>query len=124
MDTRSALPLATKGTQELFTNNIYETFMVIYGHLRDAVGKGAGAVTVLLVPRVRRQKISNEIYVFLIHFQSIQSRSNKLCIRLFILLAEEGILYELLPFGLRLMETLDETLHHVLLQPHRLCSCP
>ena len=32
-----------KGTQELFTNNIYETFMVIYGHLRDAVGKGAGA---------------------------------------------------------------------------------
>ena len=35
--------LATKGTQELFTNNIYETFMVIYGHLRDAVGKGAGA---------------------------------------------------------------------------------
>ena len=96
--------------------------MVIYGHLRDAVGKGAGAVAVPLVPRVRRQKISNEIYVFLIHFQSIQSRSNKLCIRLFILLAEEGILYELLPFGLRLMETLDETLHHVLLQPHRLCS--
>ena len=90
---------ATKGTQELFTNNIYETFMVIYGHLRDAVGKGAGAVAVALVPRVRRQKISNEIYVFLIHFQSIQSRSNKLCIRLFILLAEEGILYELLPFG-------------------------
>lgn len=24
-------------------NNIYESFMYIYGHLRDAVGKGAGA---------------------------------------------------------------------------------
>ena len=25
---------------EFFMNNIYETFMVIYGHLCDAVGKG------------------------------------------------------------------------------------
>ena len=41
--TLGSAALATKGTQELFTNNIYETFMVIYGHLRDAVGKGAGA---------------------------------------------------------------------------------
>jgi len=34
----------TINEHKLFTNNIYETFMVIYGHLRDAVGKGAGAV--------------------------------------------------------------------------------
>jgi hypothetical protein len=43
MYTRSALPLATKGTQELSTN-IYEAFMVIYGHLCDAVGKGNTAL--------------------------------------------------------------------------------
>ena len=48
MNTRSVLPLATRsnlfacqsknGTQEL-SINIYETFMVIHGHLCDAVGK-------------------------------------------------------------------------------------
>ena len=30
---------ATKGTQEFFMNNIYETFMVIYGHFCSAAGK-------------------------------------------------------------------------------------
>jgi hypothetical protein len=38
MNTRSALPLATKGTQEFFKNNIYETFMVIHDYLCSAAG--------------------------------------------------------------------------------------
>ena len=29
-----------KNEHEFFMNNIYESFMDIYGHLRDAVGKG------------------------------------------------------------------------------------
>jgi hypothetical protein len=33
MITRSALPLATEGTQEFFMNIIYETFMEINGYL-------------------------------------------------------------------------------------------
>ena len=31
--------LATVGTQEFFMNNIYESFMVIYGHFCSAAGK-------------------------------------------------------------------------------------
>lgn len=54
--------------------------------------------------------------------QPIQPSSHQFFIRLFLVFAEEGIFYELLPLGKRLMKPCNETLYNIFFQSHCLCS--
>ena len=56
------------------------------------------------------------------YLQPIQSRNYQFFIRLFLIFAEEGIFYKLLPFWKHLMKPCNETLYNIFFQSHCLCS--